>query len=227
MASILPKTDIEHGYQKYFWSDKIPQGPGREWTKIKEKKIGTWPQRQDCGHKLIVSHSHSWGPAMWLVDSGEVVDVADRVVVDGLMDKAEGAEGAVVESGLLVAVLDVSLDCEVAASFCRFLLDDLEFALADLLSPVFAISTSFCDRELLALLCLRARRGAAVGRDKIEDVGAIDGFGGPGAIGTTVFTGFSAVLVLVGVCADEPAVDAGESDSLTDCFAGFGVVAGG
>ena len=53
------------------------------------------------------------------------------------------------------------------------------------------------------------------------------GLGGPGAIGTTAFTGLSMVLELVGVCAEEPAVDAGDSDSLTDCLDEIGVVAGG
>ena len=64
----------------------------------------------------MVNHSHSWGPAMWLVDRGEVVEAADKLAVEGMADKVGGAEGAVVERGLLVAVpLDASLDCGTTA----------------------------------------------------------------------------------------------------------------
>lgn len=92
------------------------------------------------------------------------------------------------------------------------------------ISSASAISVSFCCRELLALLCFRTRRGATRRVGAVSG-GCVAGFGGPGAIGTTVFTGLSAGPELVGVLAAEPPPDLGESDSLARLFPVAGVPA--
>ena len=83
---------------------------------------------------------------------------------------------------------------------------------------------------MFALLCrlvffgATARIGALVG-------GKVVGFGGPGAIATTVLAGFSVVPELVGVFAAvpapaDPAVEFGDSESFPDALPEVGVVAG-
>ena len=78
--------------------------------------------------------------------------------------------------------------------------------------------------ELPARLVLRARRGATA-RVGAEIGGCVTGFGGPGAMATTL--GLSGGPVLVGVVADppvEPLADWGESASLPEGFADVGAL---
>jgi hypothetical protein len=80
-------------------------------------------------------------------------------------------------------------------------------------------------RVLLARLCLRVRLGATA-RGAIVAMFWLVGFGGPGAIATTVLTGLSAAVALGGVGAVEepPAVDFGDSDSFSAALPDDGVV---
>lgn len=83
--------------------------------------------------------------------------------------------------------------------------------------------------EMPALLCLLARRAATVRVGPREGIWVV-GFGGPGAIATTVLGSLSAPPELVGVVAAvpvpaEPAADLGESASLFEPLPEVGVVA--
>ncbi len=96
-------------------------------------------------------------------------------------------------------------------------------------SSASCISTS-TGMVLLLLLCFLALLGATVRVGAGAEIGGcVVGFGGPGAIATTVFTGLSAAPVLVGVVAAvpvpvEPAVDFGDSESFVEAFAELVVV---
>lgn len=88
-----------------------------------------------------------------------------------------------------------------------------------------AMSVSGWKMALLALLCLLAARLGAMVLVGAMGGGCETGFGGPGAIATTVLAGFSLPPELPGVVAvpAEPAFDLGESASLP--LADVGVVA--
>lgn len=79
------------------------------------------------------------------------------------------------------------------------------------------MSLSTLSTDMLALLTRRGRaRGAATGLVGPDDGAIRVGFGGPGAMATTVFIGRSAAPELVGVVTDvpvDPADDLGESAS--------------
>ena len=104
-------------------------------------------------------------------------------------------------------------------------------ALAAFLLPASSASgmSVSADMALLALLCRLALLGATVRVGALTG-GCVAGLGGPGAMATTVLTGLSACVELVGVFAlvpalADPAVDFGESDSFVEFFADVGVVA--